>query len=523
MAIKKVEEQDENEFDIDAYLDTAEVVHIASGDEFDVDLSKVKTSMPANIKRRATTISKKFESTKGDVASKRIDVLSPTAYSLFDVARPPYNFQMLASIYEQNQWQNGAVDAKTYNTVALGYNFVPTPATIQKLDMLEGKKDALDKFRRKLEKLRQDHNLWLDSLNAEDTITEILIKLGKDYESTGNAYLEVGRTSSGVIAYIGHIPATTMRVRQARDGFVQMVNTNKVAFFRNFNDAETVDPINGDESPHEVIHFKKYTPNSDYYGAPDIISAIGAVLGSRFATTFNLDYFENKAVPRHIVVVKGATLSTQAENALYEFFNVKLKGKNHRTLYIPLPADDPDRKVEFKIEPVEAGIQDASFVKYEDGNRDKVLAANRTPISKIMLAPGVSLAASRDADKTFKEQVTRPTQAIFEKRINMIVAEKSDVFLFKLNELSLTDEDTQSKIDERYLRMQVIVPNEVRARMGLPGIDGGDKVVDLKPQQAADAKSNATGNDARARERANGATDSAGEARNPKGEGRSSE
>jgi len=59
------------------------------------------------------------------------------------------------------------------------------------------------------------------------------------------------------------------------------------------------------------------------------------------------------------------------------------------------------------------------------------------------------------------------------------------MFLFKLNELTLTDEDTQSKIDERYLRMQVLVPNEVRARAGMSGLKGGDKVVDLKPNSAA--------------------------------------
>ena len=92
-----------------------------------------------------------------------------------------------------------------------------------------------------------------------------------------------------------------------------------------------------------------------------------------------------------------------------------------------------------------------------------------------------------------------------------------------MNELSLTDEDTQSKIDERYLRMQVIVPNEVRARMGLPGIDGGDKVVDLKPQQAADAKNTAMAGDKRATERGASSPDKSGEARNERGAGRKTE
>jgi hypothetical protein len=49
------------------------------------------------------------------------------------------------------------------------------------------------------------------------------------------------------------------------------------------------------------------------------------------------------------------------------------------------------------------------------------------------------------------------------------------MFHLKFNELTLTDEDTQSKIDERYLRMQVVVPNEIRAKKGWPALDGGDE------------------------------------------------
>jgi hypothetical protein len=138
------------------------------------------------------------------------------------------------------------------------------------------------------------------------------------------------------------------------------------------------------------------------------------------------------------------------------------------------------------------------------------------------LAEGVSLAVARDADKTFKEQVCQPSQKILEKKLNRIIKEKTDLFTLKLNELTLTDEDTQSKIDERYLRMQVIVPNEVRQRKGMPGIKGGDKVVDLKPQAAAETRTQASGNRQRDQQRQGNSTDSqsSNNTRNPQGEGR---
>ena len=135
--------------------------------------------------------------------------------------------------------------------------------------------------------------------------------------------------------------------------------------------------------------------------------------------------------------------------------------------------------------------QESSFNVYRKSNRDEILLAHRVPVNKIGTPEGINLAAARDADKTFKEQVCRPAQDILEKKINRIVSELTDVLIIKFRELTLTDEDTQSKIDERYLRMQVITPNEVRIRKGMVPIDGGDTMVQLKPQQQAEVRAQA--------------------------------
>ena len=241
------------------------------------------------------------------------------------------------------------------------------------------------------------------------------------------------------------------------------------------------------------------------------------------AGKYNIDYFENKAVPRYIILVKGAKLSPESERKLLEFFQVGLKGKNHRSLYVPLPADTSDSKVEFKMEPIEADVQESSFEKYRKANRDEILLAHRVPINKIGVPEGVSLANARDADKTFKEQVCRPAQMILEKKLNNIFSEKTDALVLKFNELTLTDEDTQSKIDERYLRMQVITPNEVRIRKGMIPMDGGDEVVQLKPQQQAEVRAQAGNTRTRDQNRQNNQTDTAGEGRSAKGDGRTVE
>ena len=64
---------------------------------------------------------------------------------------------------------------------------------------------------------------WLESLNNDDSFTTTMTKVYTDMQAIGNGYLEIGRTTRGEIGYIGHIPATTMRVRRLRDGYVQII------------------------------------------------------------------------------------------------------------------------------------------------------------------------------------------------------------------------------------------------------------------------------------------------------------
>ena len=517
--------------------DTTESIHISNSadwikfnnkevtidnDPFNIgeeDLKKVN-GLGTNFRRKMSReFSKKFTGIDKTGTQQNLLQQAVSGYAMFDLVQPTYNLEYLSKIYEISPYNYAAINAKVANIVGLGYSFVETKKANDALDNISDTKQ-LERARRKLNKLRQDLDYWLEDTNAEETFTETLIKAYTDLEATGNGYIEIGRTVAGNIGYIGHIPAKTMRIRRIRDGFIQLLY-GKAVFFRNFGDTETPNPIaDATDRPNEIIHLKKYTPMNNYYGIPDIIAAQVAMAGNEFSGKYNLDYFENKAVPRYIITVKGAKLSPESERKLLEFFQVGLKGKNHRSLYIPLPADNPDSKVEFKMEPIEANSQESSFNIYRKANRDEILLAHRVPINKIGVPEGVSLASARDADKMFKEQVCRPAQDILEKKLNRIIAEKTDALVLKFNELTLTDEDTQSKIDERYLRMQVITPNEVRIRKGMIPMDGGDEVVVLKPQQQAEVRAQAGNSRNRTQERSANSPDNSGEARNPKGEGR---
>lgn len=482
------------------------------------EVYKTMAGLSDTTKKRASRAFQKFHQGAGGAQSKKVeqkDFIS--GYDLLGVELPPYNLDYLAKLYTASPANFAAIGVKVANIVGLGFDFIDSPKAKDIFDGIE-EEEKMKKAQKKQRRMKQDLNKWLEECHDEDDFLETLKKIYTDYESTGNGYMEIGRKANGQIGYIGHIPAVTMRVRKNRDGFVQ-VTADKARFFRHFG-KDTADPIGGDPNPNEVIHLKKYSPTNSYYGIPDIIAAITALAGNEFAARYNLDYFENKAIPRYAIIVKGGKLGTTSQRDIVEFFESGLRGNNHRTIFVPLPADTPEAKVDFKMEAIEAGIQDASFVNYNKINMQAQFMAHRTPMTKATIVEGVSLAAARDADKTFKEGVCRPEQKVFEKKFGKVIREITDSFIFKLNELTLTDEDTQSKIDERYLRWQVLVPNEIRARAGMTGLKGGDKVVDpakMKAEMQAQAMQSRT----RDAERSAGATDSAGEGRNAKGDGRS--
>ena len=481
------------------------------------NIAKVASESPAYLESAGAV------SMGDDAKSKQLNAgtVYRNGYGLFDVITPPYNMYELANFYDTNFANHAAIDAKVENVVGLGYRFDITDRTMLSFEMSDDQ-GRVDRARNRIERAKIMLRDWLEGLNDDDSFTTTMEKVYTDLQATGNGFLEVGRKVNGEIRYIGHIPATTVRVRRLKDGFLQIIG-NKIVYFRNFG-ARNANPVTADPRPNEIIHLKQYSPLNTFYGIPDILSALPSLIGDQLASQYNIDYFENKAVPRYVITVKGAKLSADAEDKMFRFLQTGLKAQSHRTLYIPLPGDTENNKVEFKMEPIENGIQEGSFKEYRKQNRDDILIAHQVPISKLGGSDSAAIAAAIAQDRTFKEQVSRPAQKYLEKMVNKIVKEKTDVLELRFNELTLTDEIAQSQILERYVKTQVMTPNEAREKLDLPQRPDGDVPFVMSPRQATDARADLAGNRQRDTERTNNNSDSSStiSGRNPQGEGRSS-
>ena len=446
-------------------------------DDKDIFKKKIDVSNQSKrVKNKFYKLKKRYQTGASGAESDFVDPEVVNGYGMFDLVEPPYNVEVLASLFEENAIHNATVLARTMNTVALGYVWEDTLKTKKRIERATTKEgESMSRLRDELQREEERLESIFDDFNVDEDFIETLIKVWVDYLTIGNGYLEIGRNRNGTIGYIGHIPGAYVRVRRARDGFVQKAGL-KFTFFRNFQDLDTADPINGDANPNEIIHFKQYTPTNTYYGVPSSVAAISSIVGDKFAKEYNIDYFENKSIPRYAIILKGANLSQKSKAEVINYFRNEIKGNNHGTLFVPLPAT-LGRDVDIKFEKLENTIQEASFDKYRKSNRDEITVANRVPAPKIGIYDNANLAVSRDADKTFKNQVVGPDQKVIEKKLNRIVKEFSDKKQFKFAEIDVIDEDLRSRIWDRYLRTEVMTPNEVRSKIGLTALQDGDLVL----------------------------------------------
>lgn len=464
-----------SETSVDTEVNDIEIINdpIQKAVEYDSFDELHLSSLPRNPRRRAERLAKKLQGESG-TSSKALSREGVSTYDVWRVVPPPYNLDYLAKLYELNAAHHAAVNSKAVNVVGLGYEIIESPETQLKIEKLQQNKQKLQELTFQLKKEKIELQSKLNGLNEEDEFNEVLTKVWVDVEAIGNGYLEIGRNRNGTIGYMGHVPGNTIRVRANRDGFIQITG-NKYVFFRNFGDQETKNPLETDDNPNELIHFKKYSPESTYYGVPHIVAALAAVNGDHFAKAYNLDFFENKAVPRYAFITKGVRLSQHAEDKLINYFQNELKGKHHGTLYIPLPATI-NQNVDARFEPIETRPTDQSFMNYIKDARLEVLITHRVPPSKVGIYDNTNLAVSRDADKTFKEQVIRPEQRKVEKKINKVFSEFSgNKFLIKLGEADIIDADVRSRMHDRYLRTRVLKPNEVRQEIGKPSVPDGEE------------------------------------------------
>lgn len=435
-------------------------------------------------------------------------------YGVTSIIRPLYSVEYLARLMEENTYHQRAVKVVARDALGKGWSLQPR----------RGRKDADEAVRNEIE-------MKLDEIDATEGFQETLVRAGEDYKATGNAYLELTNSDEHLFELV-HIPAHTMRRHSDQIRYVQHRGARR-AWFKcigydqyevNYKTGE-IHKIKGDLTEREkfygymqgpikdrslvaseVIHIANYNIRSDYYGTPDVIPAIYAILGDKYRAEYNIDFFENHAMPAYAVTVTGADLDEDTIAQIKGFFNNDLKENRHSTIVLSASKDpnSPDATpIEFKFQALTPDTREASFENYRKDNRDEILSAHGVPPYRLGIAETGALGGSTAAESTeiYKDSVIKPFQKAFADEINRyIIWRIFEAYDWEFVFESLDTEDKTQTLDQliKLVGVGALSPNELREKMGLERIDNpdldqyfvGDKslssIVNPAPEQPTD-------------------------------------
>lgn len=316
---------------------------------------------------------------------------------------------------------------------------------------------------------------FLGNVNPEMPLRKLMKELLVDWGTIGYFGIEVVRDRSKKVKKLFRVPAHTIRVHKSKEKFCQVRGTKKVWFRRlGGKEISAVDgKRGGQKKANEMIYYKNPYPKSDYYGVPNIISAIGDVVGLISSRDYNINFFTNYGIPTAIITLSGEW-SEDAEDKVAKFMSTEIKGVEnaHKTLVL---SESEECKID--VTPLDTEIKEGSFTVYEQSRKENILIAYSMPPERIGVRVVGELGGNvaEEATKTYISGVVDPLQLDMEDIINRLLKSLGVTsYYFKFKDVDIRDTKTLTDNLAKQVEHGILSPNEARNELGLEPYEGGD-------------------------------------------------
>jgi len=385
---------------------------------------------------------------------------------------PPYPFYQLVNLFKMNTYHARCCRVKAALTCILGYQLIT--------DDLDKKPDDIHK------KITQ----WLNN-HSQYTAQPLLTTLYNfclDYELFGNASFEIVRNKKGDIAEFYHIPMKNCSLKKEKYqgdyiiNLVQKIGSNTVTFVQ-FGKKK-------DSNNNEYLMLKNYSPESDYYGVPEYMPALAAMVLDASANKFNIKRFDNNMLIETVITVIGAAFGNKTEKDIRNFFSNNFKGLDNvgKSLLLQIP-DATQNEVSVKIDKIASEIKEASFRALRQDNKEEVIAAHGVPprLVGIMTASQLGGAGEmKEQMRMFRDITIKPRQMMLEFVMNQIILKNAfpDNNKWKIQFETFDISDASDDADYYYKIMSIVdeygrkplTSDEIREEQGYP--PRNDKPID---------------------------------------------
>lgn len=379
-----------------------------------------------------------------EAQGKSKGVISPWSQSLSsddDIIPKNGKWDQYYNMYKRHSIVRTAIDKIAKTATNVGFDFVP--------------RDSRAKIRKGELRIMKD---FFDK--QQDFIYE-LRRIYKDLLIYGDAFMYIVPDRQRRPHSLKRLAPNTIAVRANESG--------KILGYVQFDPADTTGSKYTLFESHEILHFRLDDPDNDLYGLSPLESLEWAVAADIYAQRYNAAFFQNSGITGTIISVHGVDPDEIARNR--EFLIQYYTGPEaaHKPVFLEGESVTVSKSV--------ATHNEMGFLEGRKFIIMEILAVLDVPPAKIGIMESANRSNSKEQDKTFRSESVAPLQFIVESVINAqfiqpILGVKNTIFVH-------SEGDTRDAIElmDYYkdgINWGIYNINEVRAKMGMAPVEGGD-------------------------------------------------
>jgi len=367
------------------------------------------------------------------------------------MAAPPFEYNLLADAYSYNGYHTKCINLKAALTVGAGFEIFPGNPDDYDENLFSDEKEKIESF------------LYQHQIQTGQSFIETLLNFQTDYEIYGNAYFEICRNKKGIPSAIYHLPANSIKVlyKNKLTYIAQTANLDEIIF----SPFGVMEP-----DKNEYLSMKSYNPQNLFYGLPEYFGALSAIILDRNAVEFNINKFNNNAIPESIIVIKGASLSDLAKTRIKQFFADNVKGVKNAGKSLILEMENTNGTIDIKN--IAETVPDSSFRNMRLDARDEIIAAHGVPKRLLGIVEGGNIAGTnetRNQLKIFQDCVIEARQRRLEFLLNnRLLMEGLKIKNCKIlfNRPYAENPQQDANFYKTMIENGVLTPEEVKAELG---------------------------------------------------------
>lgn len=345
------------------------------------------------------------------------------------------------AMYRDHQMVRAAIDKIAKSATNVGFDFVP--------------RDARTRIR------SGELKVLKDFFGKQRDFTYELRRIYRDLLIYGDAYLYVVPDKKRRPHSLKRLAPKTIAAKTNAQGHI-------IGYVQyDPNDMTNQHYVNFEK--YEILHFRIDDPDNDIYGLSPLESLKWSVAADIYAQQYNAAFFQNSGVTGTIISVQGVDPDEIERNRKWLMENYTGPNAAHKPIFL-----------EGQNVTVEKSVNTHSEMGFLEGRKfvlTEILAVLDVPPTKVGINESANRSNSKEQDKSFRAESVAPIQYIVESVLNAqfiqpVLGVQNTVFVH--SEGDTRDSTELMDYFTKGIGYGVYNPNEIRSKMGMAPVDGGD-------------------------------------------------